>query len=695
MIIAQDLHKTFKTKTGAVHAVDGVSFEARDGEITGLLGPNGAGKTTTLRMLYTLMKPDAGQVLVDGLDAARDAEAVRRALGVLPDARGVYKRLTARENIAYFGELHGLSAQTIAQRTQALADALQMHDILDRQTEGFSQGQRTKTAIARALVHDPRNVILDEPTNGLDVMTTRAHARLPAAAARRGPLRDLLQPHHAGGRRAVRPHRGHRQGPGGRRRHAPTNCARRPAKPTSRTPSSRRSVRKRACTHEQRIDDVMASVWSVMRKELRDILRDRRTLVLALLMGPLLYPAADDRHRHARREPRQDAAREGAGGADGRRRARAEPGARSWPRRASRRKPAPADLDAAIARQDVDVALRIDADFAKRLARQASRRWWRSCTTARVATREIPVRACAPRSTAYGDQVGALRLLARGIDPSVTRALQRRQSRPRHAEEAKRGLVLSSILPYLLILMSFLGGAYLIIDATAGERERQSLEPLLATPATRGAIVSGKIAAACALGSAVAAADAAGVQAQRAVRAAASASMLDVRFAGDRQDAAGAAADAVHRHHAADAICRRRAKSVKEAQSHMTVADAAADDPDHRADGEPGQDAAVAVRGAVPGAEPDAAEGDARRGDRRRRCGRSTWPPASALAALLWFAAVRRYHQERLAISALSPTTFAAQRKSPACAGLFLLLRRARMPVPQPAPPCGAISSAD
>ncbi|MFC3552302.1 ATP-binding cassette domain-containing protein [Lysobacter cavernae] len=174
MIIANDLHKAFKAKTGTVKAVDGVHFEARDGEITGLLGPNGAGKTTTLRMLYTLMKPDAGQVLVDGIDAARDPAAVRRALGVLPDARGVYKRLTARENIAYFGQLHGLSKDVIAQRTRTLSTALQMDDILDRQTEGFSQGQRTKTAIARALVHDPKNVILDEPTNGLDVMTTRA-----------------------------------------------------------------------------------------------------------------------------------------------------------------------------------------------------------------------------------------------------------------------------------------------------------------------------------------------------------------------------------------------------------------------------------------------------------------------------------------------------------------------------------------
>ena len=177
MIIAEHLRKTFpgrgKSKQRVV-AVDDVGFEARDGEITGLLGPNGAGKTTTLRMLYTLMTPDSGSVSVDGIDTAANPTAVRRALGVLPDARGVYKRLTARENIAYFGELHGMSRADIDARTKALSAALDMEEILDRQTEGFSQGQRTKTAIARALVHDPKNVILDEPTNGLDVMTTRA-----------------------------------------------------------------------------------------------------------------------------------------------------------------------------------------------------------------------------------------------------------------------------------------------------------------------------------------------------------------------------------------------------------------------------------------------------------------------------------------------------------------------------------------
>jgi sodium transport system ATP-binding protein len=173
MIDVNDLHKSFTAKTATVHAVQGVSFTAHDGEITGLLGPNGAGKTTTLRMLYTLMQPDSGSITVDGFSTASQSTEVRTHLGVLPDARGVYKRLTARENIAYFGRLHGMSEALIAERTERLVAALGMSEFIDRQCEGFSQGQRTKTAIARALIHDPKNVILDEPTNGLDVMTTR------------------------------------------------------------------------------------------------------------------------------------------------------------------------------------------------------------------------------------------------------------------------------------------------------------------------------------------------------------------------------------------------------------------------------------------------------------------------------------------------------------------------------------------
>ena len=172
-LIIDGLEKSY----GELQVLRGMSFQVHPGEIYGFVGSNGAGKTTTMRMLYTLMTPDQGSISVDGVDAARNPVEVRRHLGVLPDARGVYKRLTARENIAYFGELHGLSAERIRERIEVLSHALDMGDILDRQTDGFSQGQRTKTAIARALVHDPRNVILDEPTNGLDVMTTRALRR--------------------------------------------------------------------------------------------------------------------------------------------------------------------------------------------------------------------------------------------------------------------------------------------------------------------------------------------------------------------------------------------------------------------------------------------------------------------------------------------------------------------------------------
>ena len=170
MIEARGLHKSF----GNVNAVQDVSFVARDGEITGLLGPNGAGKTTTLRMLYTLMNPQRGEVRVDGINAATDAIEVRRRLGVLPDARGLYKRLTARENIEYYARLQALPPERIGDRVDHLIRLLEMGDIEHRYTEGFSLGQRVKTAIARALVHDPRNVILDEPTNGLDVMATRS-----------------------------------------------------------------------------------------------------------------------------------------------------------------------------------------------------------------------------------------------------------------------------------------------------------------------------------------------------------------------------------------------------------------------------------------------------------------------------------------------------------------------------------------
>lgn len=178
MIDVQQLAKRFTqgrgSKARVVQAVDGVSFVAADGRITGLLGPNGAGKTTTLRMVAALLAPDAGTIRVDGIDVQRDPQVALARMGVLSDARGLYPRLTARENIVYYGRLHGMGSSAASQRADALAHLLDMTPLLERRTEGFSQGERMKTALARALVHNPPNIILDEPTNGLDVLATRA-----------------------------------------------------------------------------------------------------------------------------------------------------------------------------------------------------------------------------------------------------------------------------------------------------------------------------------------------------------------------------------------------------------------------------------------------------------------------------------------------------------------------------------------
>ena len=170
MIEVRDLKKRF----GEVQAVDGVSFTAAGGAITGLLGPNGAGKTTTIRMIGTLIGIDSGSARVGSADVATDPDGARRASGLLTDSRGVYTRMTARENIRYYAELRGIDVARSEQTLARYVEWLDMKDILDRRTEGFSQGERMKVAIARALVHEPENVILDEPTNGLDVMSTRA-----------------------------------------------------------------------------------------------------------------------------------------------------------------------------------------------------------------------------------------------------------------------------------------------------------------------------------------------------------------------------------------------------------------------------------------------------------------------------------------------------------------------------------------
>ncbi len=170
MIRVEGLRKKFKTVT----ALDGISFQAADGQVTGLIGPNGAGKTTALRILYTVMGPDAGSASVDGFDTVRERGEVQRRIGVLPDTRGLYPRLTAREHIRYFGRLHGMGGPALEARMEELVRALGMEEFIDRRAKGFSKGQTRKLTLARALLHRPQNRLLDEPTNGLDLATSRA-----------------------------------------------------------------------------------------------------------------------------------------------------------------------------------------------------------------------------------------------------------------------------------------------------------------------------------------------------------------------------------------------------------------------------------------------------------------------------------------------------------------------------------------
>ncbi len=182
MIHVENVRKQF----GTVQALGGVSFTARDGQITALLGPNGAGKTTLLRLLVGLLKRDSGSIAIDGVDPAVDPMAVRRNIGFLTDQFGLYERLSTREYLRYFGELNGMAGGALEQRIEAVVELLGMEDILERRTKGFSQGQRIKVALARTLLHRPRHLLLDEPSRGLDVMSTRALRRALTALRAEG-----------------------------------------------------------------------------------------------------------------------------------------------------------------------------------------------------------------------------------------------------------------------------------------------------------------------------------------------------------------------------------------------------------------------------------------------------------------------------------------------------------------------------
>ncbi|MFD0739676.1 ABC transporter permease [Lysobacter koreensis] len=396
-------------------------------------------------------------------------------------------------------------------------------------------------------------------------------------------------------------------------------------------------------THHK--SNVFAALWAVMRKELLDVSRDRRTLALALLLGPILYPvlmlgmgALAENRQKTQLDKVLEVPVIGAERAPNLVAFLATHGIVAT-------KP-PADLDAAIARQDIDVALQIDADYAKdwRAGRPALIQVVQDSTRRNA---EIPSARLRAALTAYRDQVGALRLMARGIDPSVTRAVNL-GNRDLATEDAKRGQLLAVLLPYLLILTSFIGGAYLILDATAGERERQSLEPLLATPATRGAIVSGKIAAACSLGllSLLLTLLAFKLSAQMATSAGA---MLDVSFVAIGKMLL-VLLPMVFIGTSLLTYLAASAKSMKEAQSHMTWLMLLPMLPTFVLLVNPIK--TQLWQFAVPFLAQNQLLLKVIRGE---AIDAQTWgiylAAGFGLAAVLWFAAVRRYHQEKLAIS--------------------------------------------
>ena len=470
-----------------------MSFTARDGQITGLFGPNGAGKSTTLRMLYTVLKPDAGDAFIDGMSVTADPLAARRAIGVLSHGAGVYNHLTARENIAYFGELHGLSRAEREARAAELIELLEMQPFADRLAKGFSQGQKLKTALARALVHRPRNVLLDEPTNGLDVMAVRGLRKLLAQ------LRDaghcvLFSSHvmqeveqlcdevvviaggqvvAAGALAEIRARAGNSQ-----------------LEDAFVQPHERRRRRRRQVN--------LRGIWAVFRKEFRENLRDRRTLLSALVFGPVLGPvlvaglvqfsisraetqsdenitvAVTHAERapnllayltRARRRHREGGSRRGRGARRG-----GHADAQDHPRdsRGFRRAPAgrPAGAGGAVLGQ---------------LARlRAPRR--RPRARAGLATTASRSRSCASWRAA-------------SIRSRCCRSPCRRSTCRR---PASRSVLVLNMMTYLVLLSMLFGGLYLAIDATAGERERGSLEVLLTSPVPREHLIYGKILAAAA-----------------------------------------------------------------------------------------------------------------------------------------------------------------------------------------------------
>ena len=471
MIRVEQLRKQF----GTVTAVNGVSFAAENGAITGLLGPNGAGKTTTLRMLYAVMRPDSGSIRVDDVDAIAEPQDAQARLGVLPDGFGLYPRLTAREHLEYFGELHGISGAQLRQRTRELLDLLDMNAIADRRTAGFSHGERTKVALARALVHNPQNVLLDEPTNGLDVMSTRAVRTIVRRLKDEG--RCVLFSSHvmqevsalcdaivviAHGRVVARG--------------TPDDLrtAHRPRQPRRRLRGARQH---RAGSARVTVGRSLRQIVIVVRKEIKDSLRDRRALwsiVFSVSIGPVIIGFMMNRVADRQREAEQ--VRVPVVGMQH------APALVEWLRQQSGVEvvEGPENPEEAVRNQEEELTIIIPKNFAEKFNQSRPALLQIVADSSRNDARPT-VERVRRLLQQYGAEIGSLRLIARGVSPAAARPIDLEDIEVSTAQQ--RAAQILTFIPMFIIMAGFVGGMQIATDSTAGERERGSLEPLLVNPA--------------------------------------------------------------------------------------------------------------------------------------------------------------------------------------------------------------------
>ncbi len=496
-IVVQNLAKLFSARGRTIRAVDDLSFSVRRGSIFGLLGPNGAGKTTTLRMLAALIAPDAGRMSVDGIDVvARPREALAR-MGVLSDARGLYPRLTARENIVYYGRLQGMARDAANVRAETLARLFEMTPLLERRTEGFSQGERMKTALARALVHDPANIVLDEPTNGLDVLATRAL---------RDALRLLRTPEGGGkcivfsthimqeverlcdsvivmahGRtvasgtvQSLLAQTGERDFEEAFVKLAFVEERAAARRALCRSKAGPRPLGGRGGVPVGRGAAVIRDAFTVFRKEIVDALRDRRTLMVVLmssvLLGPLVLVAlsafiASFEERAEKREVHVAGIEQA-------------PTLANWfERQTYVVKKAPADFEARLRRSKyADPVVVVPPDFEAALKRGEA-------PVVEVVSDSANKQAEGGAARiqrllqAFGRERATLNLALRGVSPELVEPMRIEERDLASAQT--RATQVTGMLPFFVLMAVLYGALNAALDTTAGERERGSLEPLL------------------------------------------------------------------------------------------------------------------------------------------------------------------------------------------------------------------------